>query len=130
MKHFISNKKLREFGFLIGFGVPIVIGLILPSLFGHVFRIWTLWVGFIFLILGLLKPSLLLYPYKYWMIVGDFLGWINGKIILSLVFFFVLIPISFIMKIFKYDPLKINKKNDYSYRENLPNKKINLNRIF
>ena len=130
MKHFISNKQLREFGFLIGFGVPIFIGLILPLLFGHVFRIWTLWVGSFFLILGLLKPSLLLYPYKYWMIIGDLLGLINGKIILSLVFFFVLVPISFVMKIFKYDPLKKSKKNDYSYRENIANKKINLNRIF
>ena len=130
MKGFISKKQLREFGFLIGFGVPILIGLILPVLFGHYFRIWTLWVGFPFIILGLFKPNFLLYPYKYWMLFGDFLGWINGKVILSLVFFFVLIPISIVMKILKYDPLKKNKNNNYSYREILTNKKINLNRIF
>ncbi len=37
MKEEIS-KKLREFGLLIGFGFPILIDWLLPSLAGHGFR--------------------------------------------------------------------------------------------
>ena len=42
MKQKTEDKKLREFGFLIGFGVPLIIGLIIPLVFGHEFREWTL----------------------------------------------------------------------------------------
>ena len=45
MKIYIAKKQLREFGFLIGFGLPISIGWIIPSLGGHGFRGWTLWVA-------------------------------------------------------------------------------------
>ena len=67
LRCFISKKQLREFGLLIGFGFPILIGWLLPSLFGHEFRAWTLWVGFPGLILGLVAPWLLYYHYKGWM---------------------------------------------------------------
>ncbi len=130
MNNIVSNKKLREFGFLFGFGLPILIGFIIPTIFGHNFRIWTLWVGFPFIILGIFKPKLLSHFYKCWMLIGEILGFINGKIILSLVFIFVLIPISLIMKMFKYDPLKYKKSSAKSYRENLTKKTIDFYRIF
>ena len=88
MKSYISKKQLREFGFLIGFGFPILIGWIIPAVGGHAFRGWTLWIAIPFLIIGILKPRLLFYPYKGWMALGLALGWINSRIILLLVFFF------------------------------------------
>ena len=90
MKKNITIEQLREFGFLIAFGIPIIVGLILPALAGHSFRGWTLWVGFSSLILAILKPSLLFYPYKAWMALGKYLGWINSHIILGLVFLILL----------------------------------------
>ena len=130
MKESISKKQLREFGFLIGFGFPILIGLIIPAFGGHAFRTWTLYVGLPSFILGILKPSLLFYPYKAWMKLGLALGWINSRIILGLVYFIVLLPISLIMKIFGYDPLRKKKSNKQSYRENKKNLDIDLTRIF
>tara|TARA_Y100001968_G_C18922728_1_gene510535 strand:- start:110 stop:502 length:393 start_codon:yes stop_codon:yes gene_type:complete len=130
MKNNISKKQLREFGFLIGFGFPIVIGWILPMLGGHLFRMWTLWIGIPGIALGLIKPNLLFYPYKAWIQLGYALGWINSRIILGLVFLIVLQPIALIMKITGYDPLRKNKSKKNSYRENKQNHSINLTRIF
>ena len=130
MKKSISKKKLREFGLLIGFGFPLIIGLLLPFISGHSFRTWTLWLGVPGLILGLAAPSLLLYPYKAWMAIGHSLGWLNNKLILGIIFLFVLQPIALVMRIVGYDPLKIKKNNKDSYKEDKTNHKINLNRIF
>ena len=131
MKETISKKQLREFGLLIGFGFPILIGWLLPSLFGHQFRTWTLWIGVPGLLIGLTAPRILYYPYKGWMALGQVLGWINSKLILGLVFIAVLIPISFIMKIVGYDPLRIKRnKHDKTYREINKSHIVDFERIF
>ena len=130
MKIVMDKKQLREFGVLIGFGFPILIGWIIPAITGHTFRMWTLWVAFPSLITGLLQPSLLFYPYKVWMALGLALGWINSRIILGLVFFLVLQPIALIMKFKGYDPLKTKKRNQMSFRENKSNYKVNLTKPF
>ena len=127
----ITKKTLREFGIIFGTGLPIIIGWIIPSLFGHSPRAWTLAVGIPTLILSILYPRILRLPYKFWIKFGIILGWINSKIILGIVFFFILIPISLIMKTFKYDPLRKNiSKDQISYREITKNNKIDLNKIF
>ena len=130
MKEIISKKQLREFGILIGFLFPILIGWILPSAFGHEFRVWTLWVGTPGLILGLTAPRLLHYPYKFWMALGHSLGWINSHIILGLVFILVLQPIAHCMRLTGYDPLKRRRKGVKTYRENRQDHRTDLTRIF
>ena len=130
MKDIISKKQLREFGLLIGFGFPILIGWLLPSLFGHQFRTWTLWIGVPGLLIGFTAPRLLHYPYKGWMLLGNVLGLINSHIILGLVFIFVLQPIAYIMRLTGYDPLKTKRKVEKTYREVRKDKKIDLKRIF
>ena len=130
MKETISKKQLREFGLILGFGFPILIGWLLPSLFGHQFRIWTLWIGVPGLLIGLSAPRLLHYPYKSWMALGHILGWINSHIILGLVFIFVLQPIAYIMRLTGYDPLRTIRKKEKTYRENRKDYKTDLTRIF
>ncbi len=130
MESHISKKQLRDFGFLIGFGFPIIIGLIIPFLFGHDFKSWTFYFAIPSLFFGLLKPGLLLYPYKLWMLLGEVLGWINSKLILSIVFFLILIPISLLMKCFGYDPLRKINKELHTYKEKKYNHKVDLNKIF
>ena len=132
MKEFITKKQLREFGFITGFGIPLVIGWAIPAISGHMFRVWTLWIGIPSLLLGVLKPFLLYYPYIGWMKLGDALGWVNSRIILGLVYLIVLQPIAFIMKLFGYDPLRQSRRErkNKSYREPKKNYKIDLTRIF
>ena len=130
MRTITSKKQLREFGLLIGFGFPIIIGWIIPAISGHIFRIWSLWIGLPLLILGIMKPSFLTYPYKVWMAIGLALGWVNSRLILGLVYFIILQPIAIVMKIFGYDPLKKKKSNERSYREIKKDENFDLTRIF
>ena len=130
MKQTISKKQLREFGLLIGFGFPLMIGWLLPIISGHGFRPWTLWIGIPGLIIGLTAPRLLKYPYKAWMALGHALGWVNSRLILGLVFFIVLQPIAYIMRLTGYDPLRKRKKNSLSYRESRQGHHTDLTRIF
>ena len=130
MRTSISTKQLRDFGFLLGFGFPIIIGWLIPTITGHLFRSWSLWIGCPALILGILKPSLLSYPYKGWMALGVALGWINSKLILGLVYLIILQPIAIFMKIFGYDPLRKKKSNQKSYREIKKDENFDLTRIF
>ena len=130
MKNYISQKTLREFGFLLGFTFPFLIGWILPLIGGHSFRTWTLFISIPSIILAVIKPSLLLYPYKAWMKLGHILGWLNSRIILGLVYITILLPISMIMRLFGYDPLKINRQKKVTYKEDKTNYSINLKKIF
>ena len=130
MKETISKKQLFEFGVLIGFGFPLIIGWLLPSLAGHGFRSWTLWVGLPAFIVGITSPRLLYFPYKGWIALGHALGWVNSHIILGIVFIFVLQPIAFIMCLTGYDPLRRRRKEEKSYRENRQNYQTDLNRTF
>ena len=130
MQKKVSEKKLRQFGFLIRLGFPFFVGFILPGIFGHHFRIWTLFVGIPFLFIGIISPKSLFYPFQAWMALGHALGWINSKIILGFVFFMILFPISLIMRCFGYDPLRKKKENNISYRENKEGYKIELTKIF
>tara|TARA_B100001248_G_scaffold255250_1_gene234720 strand:- start:465 stop:860 length:396 start_codon:yes stop_codon:yes gene_type:complete len=126
----ISKKQLREFGLLVGFGFPILIGLIIPAISGHPFRIWTLWIGIPLLSLGILKPYVLFFPYKGWILIGLALGWLNSRLILMLVFIFILLPIALVMKLFGYDPLRQSKRKKITFRENIEKHKVDLKRIF
>ena len=130
MRTSISKKQLREFGFLIGLGFPIIIGWLIPAITGHLFRLWTLLLGFPVLILAILKPSLLSYPYKIWIAIGIALGWINSKLILGLVYLIILQPIAIFMNIFGYDPLRKKKSNQLTYREIKKDENFDLTRIF
>ena len=130
MKNNISKKILKEFGLIVGFSFPILIGLILPAISGHTFRIWTLFIGLPLIFLAILIPSSLLYFYKAWMKIGYILGWLNSRLILGLVFIFVLQPIALIMKLIGHDPLRLKRMNQKSYK--LPKKdlQIDLKKIF
>ena len=130
MHNTLSKRQLKDFGLLVGLGFPILIGWIIPLFGGHSFRSWTLWVGCPLLILGLLAPNTLFYPYKVWMKIGFALGWINSRIILGIIFLFVLEPISLFMKLMGYDPLRLKKGNRETYRENKKDHKIDLKKIF
>ena len=129
-KKSISQKQLREFGYIIGIGIPVIFGYLIPLISGHLFRLWSLLIGIPVFILGVLKPSLLFYPYKFWMKIGYILGWVNSRIILGLIFVAVLCPIAVIMTFFNYDPLKLKKQNLKTFREFKKNHKIDLKRIF
>ena len=111
-----DNKTLRSFGLLVG-GVFGVIGM-LPLVFRREPpRLWALGLMAALVGLGLVAPALLRQPYRGWMVLGHALGWINTRILLSLVFYLVVTPMGFVMRLLGKDPMRRRfDANAASYR--------------
>ena len=125
-----NKNELRNFGLLVGTLFPLLLGFILPSLFGHQYRYWTLLIGFPLIFIGFIAPKKLKVFYGIWIQIGNLLGYVNSKIILAAVFFLVVQPIALIMKFVGYDPLRRKTNFSTSYREVRKNDKIDLEKIF
>jgi saxitoxin biosynthesis operon SxtJ-like protein len=104
MQNDISNKQLRSFGLTVG-GVFAVIGL-WPAVFHNEDpRWWAVLLAGLLVIPALVFPRCLLWVYRRWMALGHVLGWINTRIILGVVFYFVVTPIGFIRRLLGKDPM-------------------------
>jgi hypothetical protein len=98
MNHAATRKELRQFGLLVG-TVFTVIGL-WPLVFrGEPFRLWALGAGGLLILLGAILPQVLTPIHKGWMWVGHVLGWMNTRILLSIVFFGLVTPIGMVFRL-------------------------------
>lgn len=61
--------------------------------------------GAVLLVFGYLKPSLLTYPSDAWWTFATVLGWINARVLLTLLFVFVLTPVGLVGRLMGRDPL-------------------------
>jgi uncharacterized membrane protein len=101
----VSPKQLRSFGLLVG-GVFAVIGL-WPAVFRVApLRLWALVTAGLLIGSALVVPQVLKFVYQFWMLLGHILGWINTRIILSLIFYAVFTPAGVLMRLFKKDPMR------------------------
>ena len=78
-------------------------------------RIWSVLISLLFLILGIINSKILTPLNKVWFKFGIFLGKIISPIIMGIIFFLVVTPIAFLMRMLNKDllNLKINKKSSY-----------------
>ena len=106
-----SNKS---FG-IVFFVVFLIIGLY-PLIYNDNPKIWALITSAIFLFLGLINSKLLTPLNKAWFIFGMFLGKIVSPFVMGIIFFLVVTPIGFIMKILGKDLLRLKfNKNVHTY---------------
>ena len=109
----MNHKQERQFGYLFA-GVCVLVAL------------WPLWPlhtpnfywlvaagGFAFA--ALVWPRVLSPLYSFWMKLGHALGWINARIILSVVFFLFVTPTALIARLLGYDPLRLRSRALGSY---------------
>lgn len=124
------RSQLRRFGWLIGLGVPLLLGWLLPALHGQPLRLWILALGLPVLALALLAPHALVRPYRGWMALGHGLGRLNGAILLGLVYGLILLPIALVMRLAGHDPLRRRIGGVDSYREPVQREPTDFTRIF
>ncbi len=95
----LSNKQLRKFG--ITFGILFFITFIYFFLKSDLSSASVLLIvaGITFIVLGLIFPLKLKLLYKYWMGIAFFLGWFVSRIILTILFAFIITPIGILLKI-------------------------------
>jgi hypothetical protein len=112
----LNTQELRKFGFVTGIIVAGLFGLFLPFLLSKPLANSAFYIAGFLIILAIVFPNGLDPIYKVWMRIGLTLGWINTRIILALVFYLILTPISFLLRIFKDPMTRKFDKNVDSYR--------------
>jgi hypothetical protein len=100
-----SRKELRAFGLILAAGFLLIA--VMPVVFRHNGpRRPALWASILLTVLAILTPKALRRVYPVWMLLGKGLGWINSRVILSLLFFLVVTPIRLLMLVMGNDPMK------------------------
>ena len=98
-----SQSSNRSFGLLF-FIVFIVVGL-WPVIKGETANIYLILISLFFLIFGLINSKILSPFNKAWIKLGEILGLIIAPIIMALVYFIILTPISLIVRMLGKDLL-------------------------
>ena len=96
----------RRFGFLVG-TVLIVLGGVL-ELVKHrrtAFLVLAA-IGALLVFLSFIAPGALVVPRSYWMRFAHLLGRVNTAVLLFLLFYFVLTPLGFVLRLFGRDELR------------------------
>jgi hypothetical protein len=78
---------------------------------------WFLLTAGILGIIGLLFPSLTNQIHWLWMKVGEAMGFVTGKIVLTIIFYIFLVPLSFLARLRKRKPIKLKPDNNSFYTE-------------
>ena len=86
-----------------------------PLLNAAEIRIWSIIIAIIFLVLAFLKPKLLKPLNHTWIKLGETIGKVIAPIIMALVFFIILTPISFLVRVLGKDLLKLKFSKNNSY---------------
>ena len=118
----------RNFG-IVFFFVFLIISL-WPLTNENPLRVWSIFVAIIFLILGLMNSKLLAPLNIIWFKFGKLLGSIVAPIVMGIVFFVVVTPIGFIMKIIGKDLLNNKYNNNKSYWINRDKTKSTMKQQF
>jgi len=103
----------RSFGIV--FFIVFLLIAIYPLINQGEIRVWSVLISLLFLILGIINSKILTPLNKAWFKFGIFLGKIISPIVMGVIFFLVVTPIAFLMRILKKDllNLKYNKNSSY-----------------
>ena len=127
-----SKKDLRKFGITVGSVLIIISGLLLY--FEKPSAIYFGIIGVFLILAGFTYPKILKPFNKVWMGLAIVLGFVMSRVILTILFYFVLTPISFIARIFgkKFMILKYDKsaKTYWEKRTEIHKKAIDYERQF
>ena len=103
----------RNFGSVF-FLVFLIISLF-PLLKNENIRIWSIIIALVFLVLGLLNSKFLTPLNKIWFRFGIILGNFVSPIVMGIVFFTIVTPTSFIMRVLGKNLLNLKKGNKKTY---------------
>ena len=105
-------KKSSEKSFGILFGVVFIIISIWPLFYSNSLRVWSLILAITFFLITFLKPSLLKPFNNAWIKLGELLGRIIAPIVMAIVYFLILTPISLLVRLFGKDLIGMKFSND------------------
>ena len=102
----LNRKELRRFGLLTGTVISGLFGLVMPLILGHKLPLTPWIITVVMYGLATFVPQSLDPIYSNWMKVTQVLAWINTRIVLGLIFFLIVTPMAFIMRLVNQDTMK------------------------
>ena len=114
----------RSFGIV--FFIVFLLVALYPLIYNEDIRLWSVTISLVFLLLGLLNSKILTPLNKLWFKFGILLGKFISPLIMGMIFFLVVTPIGFIMRLLGKDVLnlKYNKNKSYWIEKNGPKSKM------
>ncbi len=113
----LDRTGLRSFGLTFGAIIGVLFGLLLPWLFSYGFPWWPWFVGAVFVGWALAAPNSLKPVYILWMKIGLVINALVTRIILGIVFYLIVLPTGFILRLRGGDPMRRKLDKDMtSYR--------------
>lgn len=127
----LSGKQLKKFGLLVGSVFVVLSGIGIYRGWSSVGTVTLLLVGIVLLSCGMFLPGSLKQAYKVWMAAAFAIGWPVSRIILFILFYFLLTPIGFLARIFGKEFLDTDfrKKKESYWIPKSANKKINYEKL-
>ncbi len=93
-----TEKELKEFGMIMGLVILIITGVLVWKQHPAWYPFFSL--AFVFILSGIIYPPSLTLIERWWMKFGMTMGHIMTHIILTLMFFLVMTPIGFLLRLF------------------------------
>ena len=128
MEKKIKVSSNKSFGIV--FSIFFLLISVYPLLNNDPIYYWSLFVSFIFLVLGLMNSKILSPLNLLWFKFGILLGKIVSPIVMGIIFFLVVTPISIILKIFGKDVLNLKFNNNKTYWIEKNGPKSNMKKQF
>jgi hypothetical protein len=100
----VTKRQLRSFGLIVGSGF-FLIAISPVALRGERPRICALVVALLLCVAALTVPLALRPLHRVWMTIGTGLGWLNTRILLTVLYYVIIVPIGVIMRVAGKDPL-------------------------
>ena len=104
----MDRKALRNFGLLMACVLLLVGGWLWWK--SAATWPWVLGAAALLAAIGLAAPAVLKPFYKGWMILAVMMGWVMTRVVLTLVYYFVLTPIAFLGRVFGEEFLQLKIK--------------------
>ncbi len=101
----LDVKGLRQFGAVTGGILALLLGLVLPWVFGLGLPIWPWVLGGALATWGVVAPRSLRPVYRGWMRFGLLLNKVTTPLVLGIVFFLLILPTGMIMRWVARDPM-------------------------
>ncbi|MCC7216085.1 MAG: hypothetical protein IT517_04880 [Burkholderiales bacterium] len=101
-----SPRELRRFGAVLAVAFPAVFCLLLPWLFSRPIPWWPLAVSGALLALAAVAPAALAPVERVWLRIGHALGFVNTRILLTLLFFLLVLPLGLLLRLMRKLPIE------------------------
>ena len=124
----MKKSSSKSFGYLF-FGLFLILSL-WPVLKDNSVNFLFLSISAVFLILTIFKAKILDFLNNYWIKLGELLGKVIAPIIMFLVFFVIVTPLSLLTKLLKKDLLNMRFKDSKTYWTNKVKKIDSMDKQF